>query len=122
MSTQFRFALRSCLLAALLLLLAACQREAPQPEAPAVEPPKPGPIPQGAMPAPDPRGEEPPGPPELPPLFRDVARRTFQCFWDAGNEPNGLTPDRFPSRPFASIASVGFSLTAYPIGIENGWV
>lgn len=24
--------------------------------------------------------------------------------------------------PFASIASVGFALTAYPIGIENGWI
>ncbi len=35
---------------------------------------------------------------------------------------NGLTPDRYPSRPFASIASVGFALTAYPIGIENGWI
>ncbi len=56
--------------------------------------------------------EEPAGPPELPPLFRDIERRTFQFFWDTTNEVNGLTPDRFPSRPFASIASVGFSLTA----------
>jgi len=60
--------------------------------------------------------------PELPPLFGDIERRTFQFFWDTTNETNGLTPDRFPSRPFASIASVGFALTAYPIGIENGWV
>lgn len=59
---------------------------------------------------------------ELPPLFRDVEKRTFQFFWDTTNEVNGLTPDRYPSRPFASIASVGFALTAYPIGIENGWV
>ncbi|WP_432277808.1 glucoamylase family protein [Lysobacter stagni] len=59
---------------------------------------------------------------ELPPLFRDIEKRTFQFFWDTTNEVNGLTPDRYPSRPFASIASVGFSLTAYPIGIENGWV
>ena len=60
--------------------------------------------------------------PELPPLFTDIERRTFQFFWDTTNERNGLTPDRYPSRPFASVASVGFSLTAYPIGIENGWV
>ena len=60
--------------------------------------------------------------PELPPLFDDIERRTFQFFWDTTNERNGLTPDRYPSRPFASIASVGFALTAYPIGIENGWV
>ncbi|WP_408953581.1 glucoamylase family protein [Lysobacter sp. Hz 25] len=59
---------------------------------------------------------------ELPPLFRDIEKRTFQFFWDTTNEQNGLTPDRYPSRPFASIASVGFSLTAYPIGIEKGWV
>ncbi|WP_127165435.1 glucoamylase family protein [Xanthomonas euvesicatoria] len=60
--------------------------------------------------------------PPLPPLFSDLERRTFQFFWDTTNEVNGLSPDRFPSRPFASIASVGFALTAYPIGIENGWV
>ena len=60
--------------------------------------------------------------PPLPPLFSDIERRTFQFFWDTTNELNGLSPDRFPSRPFASIASVGFALTAYPIGIENGWV
>lgn len=63
-----------------------------------------------------------PARPELPPLFRDIERRTFQFFWDTTNEVNGLTPDRFPSRPFSSIASVGFALTAYPIGIENNWV
>ncbi|HEY5972125.1 MAG TPA: glucoamylase family protein [Pseudoxanthomonas sp.] len=66
--------------------------------------------------------QEPLTKPDLPPLFRDIERRTFQFFWDTTNEVNGLTPDRFPSRPFASIASVGFALTAYPIGIENNWV
>src|SRR5688572_580485 len=60
--------------------------------------------------------------PELPPLFRDIEKRTFQFFWDTTNERNGLTPDRYPSRPFASIASVGFALTAYPIGVEKGWI
>ncbi len=60
--------------------------------------------------------------PDLPPLFRDIERRTFQFFWDTTNERNGLTPDRYPSRPFSSIASVGYALTAYPIGVENGWV
>ncbi|MGH8758584.1 MAG: glucoamylase family protein, partial [Burkholderiales bacterium] len=63
-----------------------------------------------------------PLPPPLSPLFKDIERRTFQFFWDTTNEVNGLTPDRFPSRPFASIASVGFALTAYPIGIENNWI
>jgi hypothetical protein len=60
--------------------------------------------------------------PELPPLFGDIERRTFQFFWDTTSEINGLTPDRYPSRPFSSIAAVGFSLTAYPIGLEKGWI
>ncbi len=97
------------------LLFAGCGREAPEQE---VAPPRPGPVEQVESPKPADR----PGPPQLPPLFRDIERRTFQFFWDTTNEVNGLTPDRFPSRPFASIASIGFALTAYPIGIENGWI
>ncbi|MCY7354234.1 MAG: hypothetical protein LH470_03990 [Lysobacter sp.] len=60
--------------------------------------------------------------PELTPLFKDIEKRTFQFFWDTTNEKNGLTPDRYPSRPFSSIAAIGFALTAYPIGVENGWI
>lgn len=92
--------------------LAGCQQQQP----PAAEKPRPEVILVEA--------ELPPRPlkPELPPLFDDIERRTFQFFWDTTNEVNGLTPDRYPSRPFASIASIGFALTAYPIGIENGWV
>ncbi|WP_369975671.1 glucoamylase family protein [Xanthomonas bundabergensis] len=60
--------------------------------------------------------------PELPPLFDDIERRTFQFFWDTTNEQNGMAVDRYPSRPFASIASIGFALTVYPIGYENGWI
>lgn len=102
-------------LALALMLLAACQ-----PQTPPIEP-KPAPkvnLIEPILPPAPPK----PVKPELPPLFGDIERRTFQFFWDTTNETNGLTPDRFPSRPFASIASVGFALTAYPIGIENGWV
>ena len=95
----------------LVFLLAACQRQAEPVAQPA--PPAPGKPPAVAE-----KNEKP----ALPPLFRDIERRTFQFFWDTTNNTNGLTPDRYPSRPFASIASVGFALTAYPIGIENGWV
>lgn len=101
------------------LFLAGCGKQ--EPAEPAVPPPKPGPIeqvPEVAAPA----EEEAKGPPELPPLFADIERRTFQYFWDTTNEVNGLTPDRFPSRPFSSVAAVGYALTAYPIGIERGWV
>ena len=109
-----RAALGGCLLAG-SLLLAACQGQAPSPN----EKPKPTvTLIEPTLPPAPPK----PLKPELPPLFGDIERRTFQFFWDTTNETNGLTPDRFPSRPFASIASVGFALTAYPIGIENGWV
>lgn len=112
-SRRLRATLCVCL-AALITIVSACKK-APEPVAqqPAV------PAPVAEQPAAKP---EPPARPELPPLFHDIERRTFQFFWDTTNELNGLTPDRFPSRPFASIASVGFSLTAYPIGIENNWV
>ena len=106
---------RRAALAVLLLLLAACGRE----QAPQVEPPRPGPIEEVVVvaPAPDTAPAE-----RLPPLFRDIEKRTFQFFWDTTDERNGMTPDRFPSRPFASVAAIGFALTAYPIGIENGWI
>ncbi|GHD66585.1 hypothetical protein GCM10007164_05560 [Luteimonas padinae] len=104
--------------AACVLLLAACGRGDRPPE---VEPPRPGPIEEVVVTAPPPDAAKP-GPEPLPPLFRDIEKRTFQFFWDTTDERNGMTPDRFPSRPFASVAAIGFALTAYPIGIENGWI
>src|SRR4029077_17553172 len=58
----------------------------------------------------------------LPPLFDTIEERTFRYFWDTANPDNGLVPDRFPSPSFSSIAAVGFALTAYPIGVERGYV
>ncbi|HEU5016709.1 MAG TPA: glucoamylase family protein [Pseudolabrys sp.] len=55
-------------------------------------------------------------------LIDDVAARTFRYFWQTTNPANGLAPDRFPSPSAASIAAVGFALTALPIGIERGFV
>lgn len=57
-----------------------------------------------------------------------VSRRAFDFFWWETNPSNGLTKDR--GRNFgsseehhaASVASVGFALTAYAIGAERGWV
>ena len=51
-----------------------------------------------------------------------LARRTFDFFWETTNARNGLTPDRWPTKSFSSVAAVGFALTAYPIGVEHGWV
>ena len=110
-SRRLRVTLSVCL-TALITVLSACKQPA-ESTAPQAAPPVAG------QPAAKPA---PPAKPELPPLFRDIERRTFQFFWDTTNEVNGLTPDRYPSRPFSSIASVGFALTAYPIGIENNWV
>ena len=110
-SRHLRVTLSVCL-TALITVLSACKQPAESTAPQAAQPAASQPV---AKPA-------PPAKPELPPLFRDIERRTFQFFWDTTNEVNGLTPDRYPSRPFSSIASVGFALTAYPIGIENNWV
>lgn len=58
----------------------------------------------------------------LPPLIEDVEQRTFNWFRDVTNTANGLVPDRWPTPSFASIAAVGFGLTALPIGVERGWM
>ncbi|MFS0773284.1 glucoamylase family protein [Sphingomonas sp. 1P08PE] len=58
----------------------------------------------------------------LPAWFDDLEQRTFRYFWDLANRRNGLVPDRWPTPSFASIAAVGFALTAYPVGVERGWI
>lgn len=58
----------------------------------------------------------------LPPLFDSIAERTFRYFWDNADPETGLVPDRHPSPSAASIAAVGFALTAYPVGVERGYV
>ncbi len=56
------------------------------------------------------------------PVVNNLQRRTFRYFWQTANRTNGLVPDRFPSPSFASIAGVGFALTAYVVGVERGYV
>ncbi len=51
-----------------------------------------------------------------------LEQATFRWFWELSDARTGLTPDRAPTRSFASVAAVGFALTAYPIGSERGWV
>jgi hypothetical protein len=55
-------------------------------------------------------------------LLDTLEQRSFHYFWDLTNPQNGLTPDRAPSPSFSSIAAIGFALTAYPIGVERGYV
>lgn len=63
----------------------------------------------------------PPSPSET--AFLDTLQeRTFLYFWNLSNPGNGLTPDRAPTPSFASVAAVGFALTACPIGAERGYI
>jgi len=56
------------------------------------------------------------------PLIDELQERTFRFFWETTLPENGLVPDRWPTKSFSSVAAVGFGLTAYPIGVERGWV
>ena len=58
----------------------------------------------------------------LPPALQELQQRTFRYFWNTADPITGLVPDRYPTPSFSSIAAVGFALTAYPIGVERGYV
>ena len=63
----------------------------------------------------------------LPPITEaafseELTERTFRYFWDTTDTERCLAPDRWPSKPFSSIAATGFALTAYGIGAERGYV
>jgi hypothetical protein len=53
------------------------------------------------------------------PFLDTLQRGTFDFFWKTTNPRTGLTPDRWPTRTFSSIAAVGFALTAYAVGVER---
>jgi hypothetical protein len=40
-----------------------------------------------------------------------LEHRTFNWFWERTNASNGLTPDRWPTKSFSSVAAIGFALT-----------
>lgn len=66
-------------------------------------------------------------PGSLPPMeadawLDDLERRSLDYFWQTTNAANGLVPDRWPTPSFASVAAVGFGLSAYPIGVARGYV
>lgn len=56
------------------------------------------------------------------PAMDELQRRTFDWFTHVTNRTNGLTPDRWPTPSFSSVAAVGFALTCWPIGVERGWM
>jgi len=60
-------------------------------------------------------------------FLEDLSQRCFSFFVDESNTNNGLITDRAKTdgssaSTIASIASVGFGLTAYCIGAERGWI
>jgi hypothetical protein len=59
-------------------------------------------------------------------MLDDVEKRTFEFFRDSANVENGQIPDHWPNDNkgdyFSSIASIGFGLTAYGVGVERGWI
>ncbi len=51
-----------------------------------------------------------------------LEHRTFNYFWECVNPSTGLTPDRYPTLTFSSVAAIGFALTSYGIGAERKYV
>jgi hypothetical protein len=136
---------RLCCVALTILFVGTATTAAPMtppaepPAAPATPPPTAPPPPTAKTPPATPTAEassgaEPAAEPAQPPLSTmdsplestefvdDLEHRTFNFFWETANPANGLIPDHYPGKSFASISAVGFALTAYPIGIERGWV
>lgn len=58
----------------------------------------------------------------LDPEVAELQRRTFDWFVRVTDIERGLTPDRWPTESFCSVAAVGFALTCWPVGVENGWM
>jgi len=54
-------------------------------------------------------------------LLASLQQQTFNYFWETSDPVTGLAPDRYPIR-LRQYAAIGFALTAYPIGVENGWI
>ncbi len=100
----------------LALLAAACSSpDVVEEMATAVATPTPTPIP---TPTPDPMAA----------IIAAEMKGSFDFFWEQANTDSnspgyGLIRDRYPgSEGIASIAAVGFALSAYPIGVEKGYI
>ncbi len=51
-----------------------------------------------------------------------LQKSTFSYFLKETNPANGMVPDSTRKDSAASIAAIGFALTAYPVGVECGLV
>jgi hypothetical protein len=55
-------------------------------------------------------------------LLDGLQRAAFDYFVQHGNRRNGLVADTSRPGSHASIAVVGFALSAWPVGVERGWM
>lgn len=55
-------------------------------------------------------------------MLDTLQRAAFSYFVQHGNTSNGLVADTSRQGSHASIAVVGFALSAYPVGVERGWM
>ena len=51
-----------------------------------------------------------------------LQKATFGYFLKETNRDNGMVPDNTKQDSAASITAIGFALTAYPIGVERGYL
>ncbi len=51
-----------------------------------------------------------------------IQKSTFGYFLEETNPANGMVPDSTRENSAASIAAISFALTAYPIGVERGYL
>ncbi|MCK9408555.1 MAG: glucoamylase family protein [Bacteriovoracaceae bacterium] len=56
------------------------------------------------------------------PFLDTVQQRTIQWFLDVTPKETGLTPDRYPTLSFSSVAAIGFSLTSYGVAVERNYI
>jgi len=105
------------LLTIFLLLLTNC-----------ASPSTPQPVPVTPTFPPAPAFTPTPEPVTLETVIEYEMKGAFDFFWEQANRDlaspgYGLIRDRYPGSPgIASIAAVGFALSAYPIGVEKGYV
>jgi hypothetical protein len=55
-------------------------------------------------------------------LLDSVQYYSFLFFINERNEQNGLVKDRSASWSPASVASIGFAIPSYAVGVERGWM
>lgn len=60
--------------------------------------------------------------PEDESLLDEIELGAFNFLWKAADPSTGLVPDRNSKPEVASIAGVGFALSALPVGVERGWI